>query len=114
MKAMVLGIDGGSLEILRPMADRGWLPVLAGLMEKGACGHLTSTIPPITGAAWTSFATGCHPGNHGLVDFVAPRPGSYRPTKTLIMCFANTGAFFRALKMRGDRQANGPLAGPNY
>ncbi len=27
-------------------------------------------------------------------------PGSYRPTKTLIMCFANTGAFFRALEMR--------------
>ncbi len=79
MKAMILGIDGGSLEILQPMVERGWLPVLGGLMEKGACGHLTSTIPPITGAAWTSFATGSHPGNHGLVDFVAPRPGSYRP-----------------------------------
>jgi hypothetical protein len=26
--------------------------------------------------------------------------GGYRPTKTLVMCFANTGAFFRALAMR--------------
>lgn len=27
-------------------------------------------------------------------------PGTYRPVKTLVMCFANTGAYFRALEMR--------------
>jgi predicted AlkP superfamily phosphohydrolase/phosphomutase len=27
-------------------------------------------MPPITAAAWTSFATGVNPGRHGLVDFV--------------------------------------------
>jgi hypothetical protein len=30
-------------------------------------------------------------------------PGTYRPTKTLIMCFANTGAYFRALDVRQKR-----------
>ena len=30
-------------------------------------------------------------------------PGSYRTTKTLIMCFANTGAFFRALDMQAQK-----------
>jgi len=29
-------------------------------------------------------------------------PGYYRPTKTLIMCFANTGAYFRALEVRKE------------
>jgi hypothetical protein len=36
-------------------------------------------------------------------------PGSYVPTKTLTMCFANTGAFFRAERIRA---AAGPGAGP--
>lgn len=36
-----------------------------------------------------------------LMDHAQTRwPGTYRATKTLIMCFANTGAFFRALDMR--------------
>jgi hypothetical protein len=30
-------------------------------------------------------------------------PGSYRSTKTLIMCFGNTGAFFRALEMHNQK-----------
>ena len=31
-------------------------------------------------------------------------PATYRPTKTLIMCFANTGAYFRALQMREEER----------
>ncbi len=30
--------------------------------------------------------------------------GSYRSTKTLIMCFGNTGAFFRALEIRAQKE----------
>lgn len=40
---------------------------------------------------------------HGkaLMDHARQRwPGAYRPTKTLTMCFANTGAFFRAIALR--------------
>jgi len=36
-----------------------------------------------------------------LMDHAQQRwPGTYRPTKTLTMCFANTGAFFRAIALR--------------
>ena len=36
-----------------------------------------------------------------LMDHAQQRwPGGYRPTKTLTMCFANTGAFFRAIALR--------------
>ncbi|MFQ6117461.1 MAG: alkaline phosphatase family protein, partial [Candidatus Bipolaricaulia bacterium] len=37
-----------------------------------------STIPPITGAAWTSFQTGLNPGRHGLFDWLTREEGSYR------------------------------------
>jgi len=69
-KVVVIGLDGGTFDILRPLAKEGRLPTLAGLMREGVCGELTSTIPPITAPAWTSFATGKNPGKHGLVDFV--------------------------------------------
>jgi predicted AlkP superfamily phosphohydrolase/phosphomutase len=77
-KTIVFGIDGGSLDILRPMAEMGHLPNMAAMLDKGMSGPLQSTVPPITAAAWTSFATGCHPGKHGLVDFVAPDIPDYR------------------------------------
>lgn len=69
-KVVVIGLDGGTFDILRPLAEEGRLPTLARVMRDGVCGELTSTIPPITAAAWTSFATGKNPGKHGLVDFV--------------------------------------------
>lgn len=38
-----------------------------------------------------------------LIDQAQHRwPGTYCPTKTLIMCFANTGAMFRALQVHGS------------
>ena len=80
-KTIVFGIDGGSLDILRPMAEMGHLPNMAAMLDKGLSGPLQSTVPPITAAAWTSFATGCHPGKHGLVDFVAPDIPDYRSFK---------------------------------
>jgi hypothetical protein len=41
-----------------------------------------------------------------LMDHAEGRwPGDYCPTKTLIMCFANTGAFHRALQMRAGEGA---------
>ncbi len=42
------------------------------LIRKGARGTLKSTIPPITGPAWVSFALGKNPGKHGCFDFTFP------------------------------------------
>ena len=55
----------------------GHLPNLKRLMQGGSSGELQSTFPPLTAAAWVSFATGVNPGKHGLFDFVFPRNGSY-------------------------------------
>jgi hypothetical protein len=35
-------------------------------------------------------------------------PGRYQPTKTLTMCFANTGAYFRSLELRQKEAAGEP------
>ena len=76
-KVLVIGLDGATFDLLRPWMDEGHLPNLKRLMDTGAAGDLQSTFPPLTAAAWVSFATGVNPGKHGLFDFVFPRNGSY-------------------------------------
>lgn len=76
-KVCVIGLDGATLSLVGPWAQAGELPVLRGLMEEGVTGILRSTIPPITPAAWTSFATGKNPGKHGVFDHIYRREGSY-------------------------------------
>jgi predicted AlkP superfamily phosphohydrolase/phosphomutase len=76
-KVFVLGLDGATLDLIRPWAREGKLPNLAQLMAEGTYGALRSTIPPMTAQAWTSFMTGKNLGKHGLVDFLMRRKGSY-------------------------------------
>ena len=68
-KVFVIGLDGATLDIIKPLAKEGKLPNFAKLMKTGSYGILKSAIPPITPCAWTSFATGKHPSKHGLYDF---------------------------------------------
>ena len=75
---LVIGLDAGTLDLVRPWADSGRLPVLAGLMARGAWGPLRSTIPAATFPAWTSLVTGVNPGRHGVLDFTERIPGTYR------------------------------------
>lgn len=68
-RVLLIGLDGATFDILRPMMDQGRMPNLERLMDRGASGVLMSTIPPITPAAWTTFMTGKGPGKHGIFDF---------------------------------------------
>src|SRR5262245_29176575 len=74
---VVVGLDGVSLDLIRPWADEGRLPHLAALMASGSWGRLRSTVPAATFPAWTSMMTGVNPGRHGLLDFAAREPGGY-------------------------------------
>ena len=75
---LVIGLDGATLDLVRPWAAEGRLPVLRGLMQRGTWGRLRSTVPPATFPAWTSLVTGVNPGRHGIFDFSARVPGTYR------------------------------------
>jgi predicted AlkP superfamily phosphohydrolase/phosphomutase len=73
-----MGIDGGTWDVLRPMIKEGQLPHISRLAENGRRGILTSTIPPETASAWTSFQTGVGPGKHGITAFFQYQPGEYK------------------------------------
>jgi predicted AlkP superfamily phosphohydrolase/phosphomutase len=68
-KVYVIGLDGGTFDLLKPWMDAGKLPNLNAMMHSGVSGELESVIPPVTGPAWTSFITGKNPGKHGVYEF---------------------------------------------
>jgi len=76
-KCLVIGLDGATWDIIKPLADAGTMPTIKKLMENGSWGELQSTIPPVTGPAWVSFATGMNPGKTGVFDFLNKKEGSY-------------------------------------
>lgn len=81
-KVLVVGLDGATFDLIRPWAAQGHLPTLRRLLDEGAHGELASTVPPMTGPAWTTFATGVNPGKHRIYDWVAREAGTYRFTPT--------------------------------
>jgi len=76
-KVFVLGIDGFDWKLLRSYIKQGHLPTFKKLLNEGAGGRLTSTIPPITACAWTSLVTGKNPGKHGIFDFFHRQKDTY-------------------------------------
>jgi predicted AlkP superfamily phosphohydrolase/phosphomutase len=68
-KLLVIGIDGGTLDVILPMIKNHKLPTFKKLIKNGSWGKLLSTVPPVTAPAWTSFITGTNPGKHGVFYF---------------------------------------------
>jgi predicted AlkP superfamily phosphohydrolase/phosphomutase len=60
-RVWALGLDGATLDLIRPWASEGHLPVLDRLMRRGVTGELRSTYPQLTGPAWRSLMTGKSP-----------------------------------------------------
>ncbi|MFZ1406023.1 MAG: alkaline phosphatase family protein, partial [Anaerolineae bacterium] len=60
-----------------PWVAQGKLPAMAQVLARGAWGQLRSTVPPMTGPAWTTFATGANPARHSIYDWVYREPGTY-------------------------------------
>ena len=68
-KVLILGLDGATPELLERWVEEDKLPYLKQIIQKGVYGKLRSVYPPISPAAWTTFATGYNPGKHGVYDF---------------------------------------------
>jgi predicted AlkP superfamily phosphohydrolase/phosphomutase len=67
-KVMIVGLDCAEPSLLLDRW-RGELPVLSGLVERGAYGKLTSVIPPITVPAWSCMMASRTPGDLGVYGF---------------------------------------------
>lgn len=68
-KVVVIGLDGGTLDLVEPWVKQGKLPTFKKIMENGTYGNLRSTTPYYSAPAWVSMVTGVHPGKHGIYDF---------------------------------------------
>lgn len=76
-KIFILGLDGASPELIDSLIQQDRLPTFRLMKQQGISGKLRTTIPPITGSAWSSFMTGKNPGKHGIFDFIYRKEGTY-------------------------------------
>jgi predicted AlkP superfamily phosphohydrolase/phosphomutase len=65
---MIIGLDCAEPSLVFD-EWRGELPVISGLMDRGAYGKLTSVIPPITVPAWSCMMASRTPGDLGVYGF---------------------------------------------
>lgn len=101
-KCIVIGLDGATFDLINPLIKEGKLPTLKRVMEEGVHGILKSTIPPLTGPAWVSFATGKNPGKHGCYDFQLPRR-SLDQIETISSKDINGETFYEILDREGGK-----------
>ncbi len=77
-RVLLIGLDGATFDVFRPLMDEGVMPEFKELVDNGTSGPLESTRPPITPAAWTTFMTGKGPGKHGIIDFLRYDPQKHQ------------------------------------
>jgi len=76
-KVFVIGLDGGTFDLITPWAKAGKLPNFSRLLSTGVHGNLHSTIHPLSPQAWSSFITGKNPGKHSIYGFAKRNSKSY-------------------------------------
>lgn len=77
-RCFVVGLDGGSWNVIQPLLEERKLPNLEELLRVSCRGRLCSTVPPLTCPAWLAFSTGLKPSRLGIYGFRNLRPGSNR------------------------------------
>src|SRR5271157_624537 len=82
-KVIVIGLDGLEPTIVQTMLAAGELPNLERLRAEGAFSRVATTTPAQTPVAWSTFATGTNPGDHGIFDFLRRNPKNYLPELAL-------------------------------
>jgi Flp pilus assembly protein TadD len=73
-RLVIVGIDGGDWQNLRPLIKQGKLPNFARLVKDGATGPLRSEEPMLSPLLWTTMATGRQPEKHGVLNFTVADP----------------------------------------
>ena len=68
-RAVVIGIDGASMEIVLNEVEWGNMPNVAGLLKRGVYRPMVGTFPTLTPPGWTALYTGSWHGTHGVMDF---------------------------------------------
>jgi len=114
-KFILIGLDGGTFDVIDPLIELGALPNIKALKEGGAYGVLESVIPPQTGPAWTAIATGVSPWNSGAYSFLMSHKDSWNFT-TISSANLRNRAFWDLLAKDGLKTGiwNYPTLYPIY
>lgn len=78
-RVVVIGLDGLDPGLAERWMREGRLPNLQRLADQGTFKRLATTLPAITPAAWSSFATGTDASRHNIFDFITRDPQTYQP-----------------------------------
>jgi predicted AlkP superfamily phosphohydrolase/phosphomutase len=115
-RVLIIGLDGATWTNLKPLAERGDMPVLQRLMREGAWGTLDSTIPALTPPAWTSLVTGTNPGKHGIYHFRHTPAGDYYQRRLNNARDIRSQTLWQRLGAHGKKVGviNVPLSHPVY
>ena len=99
-RLLLIGWDAADWKVISPLADRGLMPHLSGLIERGVMGNLATMEPVLSPMLWTSIATGKRPYKHGIHGFSEPDPasGTVRPITNLSR---STKALWNILNQEG-------------
>jgi predicted AlkP superfamily phosphohydrolase/phosphomutase len=76
-KLLIIGLDGGTFDLIRPWVEEGKLPNISKIMNEGVHGTLKSIRYPHSALAWSSIVTGLNPGAHGIYYFTEKVPNAY-------------------------------------
>ncbi len=64
--------------------DAGELPNFSKLRKSGSYSPMQTSNPAQSPVAWSSMATGCNPGKHGIFDFIRRDPKTYLPDLAIL------------------------------
>ena len=79
-KVILIGVDAATWHVAEPMMEKGELPNLKALVDRGVHGDLISMDPMVSPALWTTIATGTFPERHGVHGFTETDPASGKQT----------------------------------
>ena len=77
-RTVVVGLDGVPYTLLKDLINRGRIPNMASIFERGYFGQMSVCIPEISSISWSSFMTGTQSGEHGIFGFMDLQPGTYK------------------------------------
>jgi len=78
-RLIIVGFDGMDPNLAQQWMDAGILPNFTKLAAQGTFHPLATSNPPQSPVAWSSFATGLPPGEHGIYDFLRRDADTYSP-----------------------------------
>lgn len=80
-KVLLIGWDAADWKVINPLVERGQMPALASLTDRGVMADMETLQPVLSPMLWNSIATGKRADEHGILGFteVDAASGAVRP-----------------------------------